>query len=246
MGPGLYLFFFAAFLAEIIGSIAGFGSSTIFLPVALQFFDFRIALVLVTFMHIFGNISRVGYFRHGINMKLFLHFGIPSIFFSLLGALLVPYVPQTILKLLLGLVLILYAIYTMWHEKFKVKPTDKNEFVGGAASGFIAGLIGTGGPVRGAFLTAYHLKKNNYIATAALIALGVDLARLPVYLYNGFMKADFYWYIQVLFVVAMIGSFIGNKIVSFLPGSLFRKLILIGLFIIGVHFTITSFIKLYG
>lgn len=44
------LFFLSAFVSEIIGTIAGFGSSTVFLPLALIFFDFKTALVLVAIL----------------------------------------------------------------------------------------------------------------------------------------------------------------------------------------------------
>jgi uncharacterized membrane protein YfcA len=37
------LFFIVAFISEVIGAIAGFGSSTIFLPLALFFVDFQTA-----------------------------------------------------------------------------------------------------------------------------------------------------------------------------------------------------------
>lgn len=37
------LFFLTAFFAEIIGTIVGFGSSTILLPLAVLFFDFNTA-----------------------------------------------------------------------------------------------------------------------------------------------------------------------------------------------------------
>ena len=43
------LFFIVAFLSIIIGTVAGFGTSTIFLPVALFFVDFKTALVLVCY-----------------------------------------------------------------------------------------------------------------------------------------------------------------------------------------------------
>jgi hypothetical protein len=40
-----------------IGTMAGFGSSTIFLPLALFFVDFKTAIVLVAIFHLFGNIG---------------------------------------------------------------------------------------------------------------------------------------------------------------------------------------------
>ena len=43
------LFFPSAFVTEIIGTMEGFGSSTIFLPLALFFVDFKTALYLWLF-----------------------------------------------------------------------------------------------------------------------------------------------------------------------------------------------------
>src|SRR3989338_8766901 len=95
------LFFLLAFVAEVIGTIAGFGSSTIFLPLALFFVDFKSALILVAFFHIFGNIRRITFLRHGFDKKLILIFGVPRVMLTILGAILVNYSPQDILKLFL-------------------------------------------------------------------------------------------------------------------------------------------------
>jgi hypothetical protein len=46
-------------MAELIGTMAGFGSSTIFLPVALFFVDFKTAIVLVAIFHLLGNTGRI-------------------------------------------------------------------------------------------------------------------------------------------------------------------------------------------
>lgn len=59
--------------------------------------------------------------------------------------------------------------------------------IGGALSGFTAGLIGTGGVLRGAFMTLFGLSRERYIATIASIALLVDLTRIPIYFSQGFL-----------------------------------------------------------
>lgn len=50
--------------------------------------------------------------------------------------------------------------------------------LGGGISGFIVGLIGTGGALRATFLTGLKIDKEKYITTAAVIALGTD-ATIP-------------------------------------------------------------------
>ena len=230
------LFFLAAFVSEVAGTMAGFGSSTIFLPLALLFVNFKAALVLVAFLHIFGNLGRIAFFKHRIDWNLILKFGIPSVLFTIIGALLVSHIPQDTLKGYLGIFLIGYAFYSLWKENFAVSPSSTNAIVGGGISGFLAGLIGTGGALRGVFLTGFRLPKERYIATAASIALAVDITRIPLYISQGFLESNYYWYIPILFLVALAGSFTGRKIVKKIPQRQFRKLILVAIFLIGIKF----------
>lgn len=230
------LFFLSAFIAEIIGTVAGFGSSTVFLPLALLFFDFKTALVLVALFHIFGNIGRVSFFRHGLDKHILFIFGVPSVILTLAGALLVAYTPQDTLKGILGIFLVLYSLVCLWREDLKVKISLTKSILGGGLSGFLAGLIGTGGALRGAFLTAFGLPKEKYIATAAAIALAVDFTRIPVYFAEGFLSSQYYWYIPFLLIIALAGSFTGKQIVRHFPYKVFRKIVLIAILLVGIKF----------
>lgn len=229
-------FFAAAFFSEIIGTIVGFGSSTIFLPLALFFVDFKTALVLVAFLHIFGNMGRLAFFRHGIDRRLIFLFGVPSVAFAVAGAFLVNYISQDVLKAALGAFLFLFAAASFCKPDFTFPAKNRYALIGGGFSGFLAGLIGTGGALRGAFLAAFGLEKGVYIATAATIALAVDVTRIPIYFASGFLEARYYWYVPVLFVVAFAGSFIGRSIVSVMPQKIFRQFVLAALAAIGVKF----------
>jgi uncharacterized membrane protein YfcA len=230
-----FAFLAIALLAEIIGTVVGFGSSTIALPLALLFFDFGTALVLVAFLHIFGNLSRVGFFRYGLDPRLLLRFGLPSVLATIVGALLVVRTPPEVLKGILGLFLMVYVLVS-WRRTLNFHPTLGTAVTGGAVSGFFAGLIGTGGALRGAFLTAFNLPRETYIATAAAIALLVDLTRLPLYLREGFLEPRFYALIPALFVVAILGSYVGRSLVRHIAQMYFRRVVLLALFLIGVWF----------
>ncbi|MGH9974029.1 MAG: TSUP family transporter, partial [Nitrososphaeraceae archaeon] len=104
------------FFSEIVGTMAGFGSSTIFLPLASYLVEFKTALVLVAIYHLFGNISRITFFRHGLDRNVLLIFGIPSFVLSLIDATLVGTLSQTFLKLILGIFLIVLSVL------FLIKP----------------------------------------------------------------------------------------------------------------------------
>lgn len=238
------MFFISAFLAEVLGTIAGFGSSTIFLPLALFFVDFRSALVLVAFFHIFGNMGRIVFFRHGFNRKLILYFGLPSVLLTAAGAYLVNYIPQHFLKLALGIFLILFSIISLVKPSFTFPKSNRAAVVGGSLSGFLAGLIGTGGALRGAFLTAYNMEKNVYISTAASIALAVDLTRIPLYMAGGFLEPRYYSLMPLLLIVALAGSFVGKRLVNRMPQQTFRKVVLTAIILVSIKFIYDSLTQL--
>ena len=232
------IFFLIGFLSEIIGTMAGFGSSTIFLPFASYFVDFKTALVLVAIFHLFGNISRITFFRHGLNKKVLLFFGVPSFVLSLVGAVLVGDLPQTILKLILGIFLISISVLFLVKPKLTFPTNKRYLFLGGGISGFIVGLIGTGGALRAAFLTGLKIDKEKYIATAAVIALGTDATRIPTYLNSGFLTEQYYYFIPVLFAIAFVGSFIGRKLVNRIEQGKFKKMVLIAVILASIKFIV--------
>ena len=108
--------------------------------------------------------------------------------------------------------------------------------MGGCLYGFFSGLVGTGGPLRGAFLTSFNLEKDAYISTSGSISFLVDLTRIPVYLASGFLRPQYYWYVPVLFLIAIAGSYTSRRIVTGVSQQTFRKVILIAVFLSGLKF----------
>ena len=133
-----FLLYISALLAEIAGTISGFGSSSILLPIAHQFFDYQNALILVAIYHIFGNASRLSMTYRHWDKKIFFLFGIPSIITTIIGASLVEEVNPDILKIILAFVLTLFALYSLWKPDFQVTATPLLGRIGGAISGFTA------------------------------------------------------------------------------------------------------------
>jgi uncharacterized membrane protein YfcA len=230
------VFWISALVAEMVGTMAGFGSSTIFLPIALFFFEFRTALILVAIFHMSGNVGRITFFRHGLDRGMLLTFGLPSIVFTLLGAFLVNFVSQPLLKLVLGVFLLMYVMISFLRPNLSVKASTRNSVLGGSLSGFFAGLIGTGGALRGAFLSSFRLEKSVYVATAAAISLAVDITRIPVYLGSGFLPSEYYGAIPFLFLTAIVGSFLGRRIVGRIPQEYFRKFVLACIGLVALKF----------
>ncbi|MFC1720769.1 sulfite exporter TauE/SafE family protein [Patescibacteria group bacterium] len=227
-------FFIIAFIATTISAVAGFGTSTILIPFSLLILDIKTAIVLVAFFHLFGNLSKIAIFKK-IDWKIFLKFGIPSILTAFIGAKLITTLNTETIQVIFGLFLVAFVAYSFLVNVVKFKPTNCVAVSGGLASGFLAGLIGTGGAIRSLFLNAFSLPKEIYIATSAMIALVIDMTRIPVYLMDGIvLDTMHYYYIPILIIIAFVGTLFGKKIVQKIPTETFRKVVLIALFLIGI------------
>ncbi len=232
------LFFISALIAEIVGTMAGFGSSTIFLPLALLFVDFKTAIILVAIFHLFGNLSRIIFFRQGFDKKIILQFGVPSILFSLLGALMIGVLPQPVLKLVLGVFLITTSVSFLIKPELTIPANISTFIAGGSVTGFITALVGTGGALRATLLQGFNIEKIKYIATAATIAFATDATRIPVYISQGFLTEQYFIYIPILFGIAILGSFIGRRVVKRINQGLFRKIVLVAIILVSIKFII--------
>lgn len=235
-----YLFVLLAFVSEVIGTISGFGSSILFVPIASLFFDFKTVLGITAVFHIFSNLSKITLFREGIDKEIAFKLGIPAVAFVLIGAWLTTFLPTEMLTLLMNIGLLLLSCYLLINFNKTVKQTNFNLYAGGASSGFLAGLTGTGGAVRGIALTAFQLPKAIFIATSALIDLGVDSSRAVVYVSNGYFKTTHLILIPFLIGISIAGSYVGKLVLKRTSEKAFRYILLIT--IIGI--SVAQMVKL--
>lgn len=227
-------FIVLALLAEVLGTVGGFGSSVYFVPMADYFLDFQSVLGVTALFHLSSNITKIGFFRKGINRRLILYLGVPAMVLVILGAWLSRYVEPDMLSISLGAFLILFSLFFILRRNYVLQDNNRNAVIGGSLSGFLAGILGTGGAVRGAFMAGFNLKKNTFVATSAVIDLGIDLSRSVVYAINGYIHRHDLYLIPILVVVSIAGTWGGKKILDRISQEQFRKFVLLLLLILGV------------
>ncbi|MCB0785946.1 MAG: TSUP family transporter, partial [Flavobacteriales bacterium] len=66
-------------VAEVLGTLGGFGSSMLVMPIAASFLPFEEALGLTAFFHVLSNGAKMLLFRQGFDRRLVLRMGIPAV-----------------------------------------------------------------------------------------------------------------------------------------------------------------------
>ena len=230
----LPIFIILAIISEILGTVGGFGSSVYFVPLANFFLDFQSVLGITALFHLSSNITKIALFRKGFDKKIVLKLGIPAILFVSIGAYFSSYFNPIILTYILGAFLVGLSLLFLIFKELKIKGTTKNAIVGGSLSGLSAGLLGTGGAIRGLTLAAFKMNKEKFIATSAIIDLGVDFSRSVIYYFNGYMKYEHIYLVLILIAVSVIGTWIGKKILNKVSQEQFRSFVLLLILTIGI------------
>jgi uncharacterized membrane protein YfcA len=110
----------------------------------------------------------------------------------------------------------------------------------GLVSGVLTGLFGTGGPP---LIFYYQLRGSDKAAfrgSLMAIFLLMTAFRLPSYAAFGLITAPRIWSSLALIPAAMLGAFLGDRIQLRIDEATFRRLVSVGLVIIGIMLLVRS------
>lgn len=235
------LFLLLAWIAEILGTISGFGSSILFVPIASLFFDFKMVLGVTAIFHVFSNLSKIVLFNKGIDKKMVFWLGIPAVFFVILGAYLTTLIHVKTIEIIMSICLLILPVFLFFKSNSQIQKSRQNLIIGGGISGFLAGMVGTGGAIRGITLLAFNLPKNVFIATSAVIDLGVDISRSVIYVWNGYFNTQYIVLVPFLIVIGFTGSWMG-KIILKRTSEIYFRYIVLGAITVTTLFQLSSFL----
>ncbi len=228
-------------LASAIGTLAGFGISTIMVPVLLLILPIPQTLLLVGIVHWFNDVWKLLLFREGIRWKLFLAFGLPGLVTSFIGSSLTLRISREVLSKALGIFLVAYVIFIIYNRAFKLSQRLSVAISGGALTGFFSGIFGIGGEINAIALSTFNLEKAVYVATAGAISLVIDSTRIVTYVKGGTVLEPSILSGFLIFIPAsLIGVMIGKRGVERIPQEKFRNFVAGFIFLFGLKLVLFS------
>ncbi|KND49792.1 MAG: hypothetical protein AB203_01745 [Parcubacteria bacterium C7867-008] len=170
-----------AFGASALTLFSGFGLGTLLLPAFALFFSAPIALAATGTVHLLNNLFKGSLVRKLVDWPTVLRFGLPAIPAAIIGASLLTYLDTRVAAIVIGAVLIIFAVleFQTWFQRLTFP--KKYLSLGGVLTGFMGGLSGQQGALRSMFLLKSDFDAKRYIATGVFIAVLIDLVRLPTY-----------------------------------------------------------------
>jgi uncharacterized membrane protein YfcA len=214
------------FVAGVVAALAGFGVGSLLTPLLTSRFDAKLAVALVAIPHAVATAVRLWRLRGEISWPVLKRFGTASAVGGLVGAYVFTQVAAGVLATVLGVLLIAVGTAELFGLVPRLRLRAGWALVAGAISGIFGGMVGNQGGVRSAGLLAFQLSPREFVATAAAIALIVDVVRLPLYLWNDGhrLAAE----VPILIIATggvVVGTFAGTSLLLRLEPRMFRRAI---------------------
>jgi uncharacterized membrane protein YfcA len=225
----------ASALAGGIAAVTGFGIGSLLTPVLALQVDTRLAVAAVSIPHLVGTSLRFWLMHGGVDRRVLWSFGLTSAAGGLAGAMLYNAASNRGLTVVFGILLLFAAFSEISGLARRMRFRGWVGWVAGALSGLLGGLVGNQGGIRSAALIGFDLRKEMFIGTATAIALFVDGARVPIYLYTQHdeMRAVLSWILLAIAGV-VLGTMLGSRALGRIPDIWFRRVLALLLAVLGV------------
>lgn len=223
-------------ISTLIRSTFGFGESLVAVPL-LAFVmplnvavPFSVIISLVIALVIVIQDHRQIHFNSAKYLTLYAILGLP------LGIALLLYGNDSLVKAGLGLLIILYSLYSLISKNsFKLKNDNKLWLF---ACGFVSGIFGGGYGLNGPPLVLYgdlrQWSAKHFRATLQAYYLPISLISIGGYGYKGLLTSQVFNYSLTSLIVVIPAIFLGRYLNHKLEKKNFIKYIYIGLIIIGL------------
>lgn len=224
----------ASFIAAFASGAAGFGGALLLLPVVTACVGAEVAVPVLTIAQLIGNLSRMAFGIKQIDWKSVGLFCLTALPLAALGAFGFSVLPKEIVTRCIGGVLMILVLIK-GIKKIEFKNSKRAMLVGGAVTGLLSGLTGSGGPIGAAAFLTLGLPPVAYIASEATTATAMHI--LKTVIYSKLVGLDLSALLTGLAMgAAMIaGTFAANRVIKKMEKGKFQTYVAVLLCVVGIY-----------
>ena len=235
----LFILLAGSFVAAMVSGAAGFGGSLLLLPVASACVGARTAVPVLTVAQLIGNIARMTTGWSQIRWREVGLFSLTSLPLAALGAFGFSLLPADIVSRCVGAALILLVILKLTLKK-ELPGGTGTLLAGGALTGGLSGLCGSGGPIGAAVFLSLDLPPVAYIASEAATATAMHILKIAVYSKLAAVDRQ-----TLLIGLAMggcmvLGTYAARHFIRNMEKGRFRRYVAVLLCAVGIYMLLTG------
>lgn len=210
-------------VAGTISGIVGTGSSIMLMPVLIYQYGPRQAVPIMAVAAVMSNLSRILAWYREVDWRACAAYSIPAIPAAALGARTLLVLPSRFVDISIGLFLIAMVPARHWLAGHQLKLSLWHLAIGGAAIGYLTGIVVSTGPLSVPLFLFYGLTKGAFLATEAASSLGMYVSKSATFQRFGALTAEVALQGLIAGSSLMFGAFIAKRFVLHLEPDVFRR-----------------------
>jgi uncharacterized membrane protein YfcA len=147
-----------------------------------------------------------------------------------IGTLFLTNAPVRVIRVVIGLIILLFAFYKLFEKsifrKLTYKPRDWHGLLAGLVGGFTSSVAHTGGPPIAIYLLLQNLQPRVFAATLASFFFLLNYIKVPFYYFNDVFNFDLLSQFLWLLPMVPFGVWAGKWLVVRVSKQLFDNIIL--------------------
>jgi hypothetical protein len=222
------------FLASFLQSLSGFGFAIVVMPVLTLMLGLQTAAPLVALTALTVYVINVTRFRRAINGGEVLRLGLASALGVPIGIWALANLDPALVKQALGLVLILFALYSLARPTVAWMPSPRWVYPAGFIAGCLAGAYNTPGPPAILYGRLRQWPRDEFRAGLQTLFLVNGLLVVSSHLLAGHLTTQVLTYCLYTVPALILGIFLASRIDSRVDRGRFRTLVTVMILLLGL------------
>jgi uncharacterized membrane protein YfcA len=221
------------FLAGFTQGLSGFGSILLSIPLLTIFMDIKAVIPLTALAALSMTIMLLIQLWQYLEWKKILPLLLGAIPGILAGVFLLKKLDKGIIQLILGLILVIYALYSIFFRASGKKIRERWAYLFGFSAGCLGGALSAAGPPVIVYTSLQDWTKDQIKVTIQGFYLISGLIVVFLHALTGLTTLPVIRYYGVALPVLLVGTYLGSLFYGSIQEEHYRKVILILLALLG-------------
>ncbi|NEQ50584.1 MAG: sulfite exporter TauE/SafE family protein [Leptolyngbya sp. SIO3F4] len=221
-------------LASLVQSLTGFGFALVAVSLLPLFMELKLAVTLVIAVGLIGNLVLWWCHRDNFEWSRIAHLAAGALLTIPIGVLGLHYVPEHMALQGLGVLVLLYVVYSLLQLSLPTLTGRPWEYAFGAASGILTGAFNIGGPPIVIYANCNEWSPEQFKGNLPGVFCVLSSMAIAIHLWQGDFNSSLITQVGYASPFFAAGLGLGFWLSNYIDAAVFRQIVLVLLGAIGL------------